>query len=66
MQKKLKISHHKMTCPNCRKNVKKEWLFICTTIEDVKYIYICSLCSEIIGVFNNRLSGTLINELELK
>jgi len=62
MQKKLKISHHKLTFPHCRQNVEKEWLFICTTIEDVKYSYICSLCDEITGIFNNKVSETKLNE----
>jgi hypothetical protein len=65
MQKKLKISHHKLTCPHCRQNLKKEWLFICTTNEYVKYIYMCSHCKEVIGIFNNKLNKTAIKNLAL-
>jgi hypothetical protein len=65
MQKKLKISHHRITCPHCGEIIKKEWLFICTADEDIKYIYICPLCEEIIGVYNQGLNKKIINQIEL-
>ena len=46
--------------------IEKEWLLICSADKDIKYIYICALCEEIIGIFNHRLNKTIIKKSGLQ